>query len=64
MQAVFDSRLRCFPQDLIESHRLGWFRDCDDVAVALQAAYVQVASPQLRQAMLVRDVDPTYSVAL
>jgi hypothetical protein len=35
-----------------ESDRLGWFRDCDYAAVALQAAYLQVASPQLKEAML------------
>ena len=35
-----------------ESDRFGWFRDCDYAAVALLAAYVQVASPQLRGSML------------
>lgn len=35
-----------------ESDRIGWFRDCDYAAVALQAAYSQAASPQLRKAML------------
>jgi hypothetical protein len=35
-----------------ESDRLGWSRDSDYAALALQAAYVQTASAQLRSAML------------
>ncbi len=41
-----------FAQLAAESDQLGWFRDCDYAAVALQAAYVHVASLQLRSAML------------
>ena len=41
-----------FAQLKAESDQLGWFHDCDYAAVALQAAYVQVAVPELRKAML------------
>lgn len=41
-----------FAQLAAESDQLGWFRDCDYAAVALQAASVQVTAPQLRKAML------------
>jgi hypothetical protein len=41
-----------FTQLATESDRLGWFRDSDYAAVALQVAYVQAASTQLRKAML------------
>jgi len=36
-----------------ESDRIGWFRDCDYAALALQAACSQGASPQLRKTMMV-----------
>lgn len=41
-----------FAQLATESNRLGWFRDCDYAAVALQAENMQGASRQLREAML------------
>ncbi|MTV39877.1 hypothetical protein [Duganella radicis] len=41
-----------FSQLEVESNRLGWSRDCDYAAVALQAASLSVASPVIRKAML------------
>ncbi|WP_349742380.1 hypothetical protein [Roseateles cavernae] len=34
------------------SDQLGWFRDCDYAAVALQAALAQASSPSIHNAML------------
>lgn len=51
-----------------ESDRIGWFLDCDYAAAALQAAYSQTASPQLKLAMLkfalerTRWVDPHWAI--
>ena len=41
-----------FAQLATESDRLGWFRDRDYAAVALQAAQAHVTSPHLKDAML------------
>ncbi|KQV51705.1 hypothetical protein ASC95_29660 [Pelomonas sp. Root1217] len=41
-----------FAQLATESDQLGWFRDCDYAAVALQVAQAHVASPRLKEAML------------